>query len=190
MSKKKIVLASKSPRRRELLLGRGISAEIRPADVEEIIPCELTAPKDICEYLACLKADAVEAGQDEIVISADTIVYCGNEILGKPKDRADAKRMLALLSGSCHYVLTGMCIKSREKKIVESVSTEIIFRTLTDTEIEEYINTDEPYDKAGGYGIQAGAGGFAQKVNGDFENVVGLPVTRLLEILKEEFSYI
>ena len=190
MEKRRIVLASKSPRRIQLLEENGVDAICIPSNVEEIIPEELTAPDEICEYLACLKGEwaASRCEEGDIVISADTVVHCRGELLGKPRDKEDARRMLSLLSGSRHYVLTGMCIIGNGKKVVESVSTEIVFKELTSEEIEEYISSDEPYDKAGGYGIQETAGGFVKEINGDFDNVVGLPVTRLLEILRDEFS--
>jgi len=188
---KRIILASKSPRRIELFAAYGICADSIPADVDETIPGHIKAPCEIVKYLSEKKALHVleKTLDDAIVIAADTLVFCDDIILGKPADKKDAKDMMKLLSGRGHSVITGLCIASKEKKVTESVMTEVFFRELSDSEIEGYISTDDPYDKAGGYGIQSIAGLFVREIKGDYYNVVGLPISRLAQILRDEFSY-
>lgn len=185
-----IILASKSPRRIELLERFGIPAVSRPADINETLPAHITEPAAIVSYLAEKKAAAIYASVSDgtPVVGADTLVFIGGEVLGKPKDKDDAARMMRLLSGATHTVVTGLCVVGGERKIVESVATDVLFRTLDEDEIARYVATDEPYDKAGGYGVQAYGGAFVREVRGDYYNVMGLPVCRLLEILKTEFG--
>ena len=116
-------------------------------------------------------------------------MFCDDKILGKPANKDEARRMLQLLSGKTHCVISGICIMGKGKKVCESVKTDVVFRELTGDEIEGYISTNEPYDKAGGYGIQSVAGAFITEIIGDYYNVVGLPVSRLVSVLKNEFGY-
>ncbi len=185
-----VILASKSPRRIELLARYGIKAESIPADIDETLPENLHTPAEAVEYLSEEKAKAVfrKASEDAVVIAADTLVFIGNETLGKPKDKADAVRMMRLLSGKTHRVVTGMTVLSKEKTVCESVATDVLFRSLSECEIDAYTDTDEPYDKAGGYGIQSLGGAFVREIRGDYYNVVGLPIARLLEILDTSFG--
>lgn len=188
---KKVVLASRSPRRIELFKKYGIYAESIPADVDESIPSEITAPDEIVKYLARKKAEYVRNTEenDTVVVAADTLVFCEGEILGKPSDRADANRMMKMLSGNTHSVISGICVICGDRAICEAVKTDVCFRELTEEEILGYTLTSEPYDKAGGYGIQSIAGAFVKEIHGDYYNVVGLPVSRLTEILKTHFGY-
>ncbi|MBR3993983.1 MAG: septum formation protein Maf [Clostridia bacterium] len=187
---KKVILASKSPRRIELFKKYGILAESMPAEVDESIPESIKEPSEIVKYLSEKKAKHIaSSGVDAIIVAADTLVFCEDKILGKPENTAMAYEMMKLLSGNKHSVISGLCIIYGEKKICESVKTEVYFRELTDREIEGYVASNEPYDKAGGYGIQSVAGAFVSGINGDFYNVVGLPVSRLITILKEDFGY-
>lgn len=175
----KIILASASPRRKELFAVIINDFEVIPSNAEEIVPENIQA-LDQAEYLAGLKArDIAKNYPDRIVIGADTCVVAGAEVLGKPKDKEDAKRMLQLLSGNTHKVVTGCAICKGEKFLSFSNITEVEFYKLTDREIEEYINSSEPYDKAGAYGIQGKAGLFVKGIKGDYFNVVGLPVSQL-----------
>lgn len=186
----KIILASKSPRRVELFKKYGIAAEIIPADVDETIPRDLCKPEDIVKYLSEKKATHILNGhRNYVVVAADTLVFCDDRILGKPHNKSEAYEMIRLLSGRTHCVISGLCIMSKEKKVCESVKTEVIFRDLTEEEIQGYISTDDPYDKAGGYGIQSYAGAFVREIKGDYYNVVGLPLSRLIEVLKNDFDY-
>lgn len=187
----KIVLASKSPRRTELFKRYGIMAENIPADIDESIPEDIKEPAEIVKYLAQKKALYVSAAVEPgvITVAADTLVFCNDRILGKPANKEEARSMLQLLSGKTHSVISGVCIIRNNKKVCESVKTDVVFRELTREEIEGYISTDEPYDKAGGYGIQSLAGVFVTAINGDYYNIVGLPVSRLVSILKNQFGY-
>ena len=179
-----LILASQSPRRQELLKLFNIPFTIRVADTDETMD-ESKAPYDEVARVSCLKAMAVSREESDVVIAADTIVVCDGKVLGKPKDEADARRMLALLSGRDHQVMTGLTVLRGEKILSCTEVTDIHFRALTEKEIESYIRTGEPMDKAGSYGIQGGAALFAEKLRGDYFNVVGLPVCRLGKLLKE-----
>lgn len=184
----KFILASKSPRRREILCDLGISFEIITADTDE--SCNLTDPRAYVEELALRKALAVldKTDSDAIIIASDTVVACGGEILGKPCDRADAGRMLDMLSGSKHDVISGIALVSKEKTAVASEVTHVIFDTLSDSDKEIYLNSNEPYDKAGAYAIQGLASMWIKGIEGDYFNVVGLPVKRLHDLLLDEFG--
>ncbi len=190
-TEKRVILASKSPRRIELFEKYGICAESCPADIDETLPDSLALPREIVEYLALKKARAVaqKYTDGEIIIAADTLVFADDKILGKPKDKDDARDMMRLLSGNTHSVLSGICIICGDKTVTESVRTTVTFKSLSQGEIESYISTPDPYDKAGGYGIQSLGGAFVQEIHGDYYNVVGLPISRLLELLKVEFDY-
>ena len=180
-----IILASASPRRKELFQKITENFKIVVSNVEEIIPKGLIS-EDIPEYFASLKAKDVSCRyKDDIVIGCDTAVFLNGEMLGKPKDREDAVRMLSALSGKVHYVITGCCICMGSEKISFSVKTEVEFFELTDDEIEEYIKTSESFDKAGSYGIQGKGALLVKRINGDYFNVVGLPVSELNRKFKE-----
>ena len=179
-----LILASQSPRRKELLGLFSIPFTIRVADIDETMDPH-KPPFDEVARVSRLKALAVAREPEDLVIAADTIVVCNGQVLGKPADEADARRMLKLLSGRDHQVMTGMCVLRGSREVVCTEVTDIHFRPLTDREIDRYIATKEPMDKAGSYGIQGGAALFAEKMAGDYYNVMGLPVCRLGQILKE-----
>lgn len=183
----KIILGSKSPRRKELIAGLGIEFEIRTKDTDESYPADLPV-NEIANYIANNKAKALipTLSEDEIIICADTIVVIDHQILGKPEDTADAKRMLHLLSGKTHDVITGVVIANQTKKQMFSVTTKVSFKELTSEEIEYYIEQYQPFDKAGSYGIQEWIGYIGiPKIEGSYFNVVGLPVHEVYEALKE-----
>lgn len=180
----KLVLASASPRRREILETLGYEFIVKPADVDEKIDNNLS-PAEIAESLACQKALAVKAEENEIVLGADTIVVHGDKILGKPTDSENAKQTLRMLSGKIHRVYTGVCLADKNGVLKSfSVCTEVEFYELSDEEINDYVLTGDPFDKAGSYGIQ-GKGCFLVKgIIGDYQNVVGLPAAEVVRALK------
>ena len=179
-----LILASQSPRRRELLGQFHIPFAIRVADIDETMDEEKSPYDEVARVSRC-KALAVERNNEDIIVAADTIVVCQGKVLGKPRDEADAKAMLQLLSGRDHQVMTGMTVlKGKLCRTVTEV-TDIHFRPLSEKEIDAYIATGEPMDKAGSYGIQGGAALFAEKMVGDYYNVMGLPVCRLWQLLHE-----
>lgn len=183
----KLILASKSPRRKEILSMMGADFEVRVSDADERY--DVTTPVyDVPKMLAERKAFATKIGNGEIIIACDTVVLCERQILGKPKTRENAIKMLELLSGKAHYVISGICVRSVDKTVCESVETKVFMRNFTKEEAERYVDKFSPLDKAGAYGIQDGAGAFVEKIEGDFYNVVGLPLCRLSEILKEKFG--
>ena len=183
-----IILASNSPRRRELLGGLGIAFEVRVLpDISESYPDTLAAD-ETAEYIAVEKAAAYQAVMqpDDLVITADTVVISGDEVLGKPVDEADACRMLRLLSGRTHHVVTGVCLTTSRLQRSFSVKTDVTFKTLSDEEISYYVNTYQPMDKAGAYGIQEWIGYIGVTgLQGSYFNVMGLPVQRIYEELKK-----
>lgn len=185
---KKIILASASPRRKELLAGLGIDFTIdTEIDFEEKAPEDLNF-EEYPEYMACGKSYGFhrELSDDEILITADTMVLCTDEIMGKPSGREDAIRMIEKLQDNTHKVLTGVCLRSNEREIFFTVSTDVTFGKLDREEIEFYIDTFSPYDKAGSYGVQEWIGYVGIKsINGSFYNVMGLPVHALYNKLKE-----
>ena len=189
----KIVLASQSARRRDILENLGIKFDIKVSSVDESMSDTLT-PGENVETVSMRKAAAVaeELGitesDDTLVIASDTVVVCDNIILGKPRDKAHATEMMRMLSGRRHSVISGIAVIYRGKRVFSHEETEVEFRTLTDAEIESYVSTDEPYDKAGGYGIQDKAAIFVRGIHGDYLNVVGLPVFKLFRILETEFG--
>ena len=188
MTAKKIVLASKSPRRKEILSMVTNDFEIRVSNADETID-ENSDTFDIPRQLASKKALEVSLNDGEIIIGCDTVVVSPDkEILGKPKDDTDAIRMLKKLSDTTHYVVSGIAIRSSEKIVSESVTTKVIMRKMTDEEIANYVNRFHPTDKAGAYGIQEMAGAFVTGIEGDFYNVVGLPLCRLCQLLKQHFD--
>ena len=178
-----VILASQSPRRKELMGLFRIPFTIRVADINEAMD-ETKPARDEVARVSLLKAEAVPHDKDDVVIAADTIVVCQGQILGKPSDEADALRILSLLSGRDHQVMTGMTVLKGAEAITVTEVTDIHFRALSDGEIRSYIATGEPMDKAGAYGIQGGAALFATGMRGDYYNVMGLPVCRLTEILR------
>ena len=180
----KLILASQSPRRKELLGLFSIPFVIEIADIdEEMDPKKL--PFDEVARVSRLKAEAVPREMDDIVIAADTIVVCDGAVLGKPKDEDDAFRMLRALSGKDHQVMTGLTVLKGETAGVCTEVADVHFRELTDREILAYIRTGEPMDKAGSYGIQGKAAMFVEGIRGDYFNVMGLPVCRLYQMLTE-----
>lgn len=177
---KKIILASASPRRRELLETAGVEFEICVSDADESIP-EGTKPVDAAEMTAAKKALAVaESHKDDIVIGADTIVVADGKILGKPRDKADAEAMLAMLSGDEHEVITGVCLVCGNEINSFAQISKVKFYDLTAEEIRAYVATNEPMDKAGSYGIQGKGCTLVEKIEGDYFNIVGLPVARVV----------
>lgn len=189
MQKKQIILASASPRRKELLELMGLEFYIIPSKKEEIIT--KTLPDEIVEELAGEKAEEVLNGitGDVIVIGSDTIVVCGGEIMGKPKDEEDAFRMLHKLQGNVHEVYTGVAVFDRsEDKITKDIfseKTEVTVHSMTDEEIWQYIRSGEPMDKAGAYGIQGRFAVFTKEIRGEYNTVIGLPVAGLYQVLKK-----
>ena len=179
-----LILASQSPRRRELLGLFRRPFVIRVADIDETMD-ENLPPFDEVARVSRAKAQAIPREEDDIVVAADTIVVCAGRTLGKPRSEEEAAEMLRLLSGRDHQVMTGMTVLRGEKAVSCTEVTDIHFRELSDKEIESYIATGEPMDKAGSYGIQGGAALFAQRMVGDYYNVMGLPVCRLYEILSQ-----
>ena len=178
----KIILASNSPRRRELLTGLGLAFEVRVLEgVDERYPESLPAD-DVAEYIAAEKAEAYRSVMqpDELLITADTVVICDGEVLGKPVDEADACRMLRQLSGKTHHVVTGVCLTTTNDQRRFSVTTEVTFKPLTDSEIRYYVDNYHPLDKAGAYGIQEWIGYIGcTGLRGSYYNVMGLPVQRI-----------
>ena len=179
-----LILASQSPRRRELLGLMGHPFLVRVADIDETMD-ETLPPYDEVARVSRLKALAVARKNEDIVVAADTIVVCGGTVLGKPRDEKDAFRMLKMLSGRDHQVMTGMTVVRGEETVTVTEVTDIHFRPLLDEEITAYVRSGEPMDKAGSYGIQGGAALFATHLNGDYYNVMGLPVCRLGMILRD-----
>ena len=177
-----LILASASPRRKELLALFGIPFTIRVADIDETMDPNLAPADEVARVSRC-KAMAVEAGADDVVIAADTIVVCEGKVLGKPRDKAHAVAMLTLLSGRDHQVMTGCTLRSGDHCETFTEITNIHFRDLTPGEIQRYVDSGEPMDKAGSYGIQGGAALFCTHMVGDYYNVMGLPVCRLYQAL-------
>lgn len=182
-----IVLASNSPRRKELLSGLDIPFDVRVLDgIDESYPQDLPT-KEIAGYISHKKAAAYQQliADDELIITADTIVILGQKVMGKPKDIAEAKEMLHELSGHTHQVITGVCLTTKKKQVCFSVETDVTFKELTNEEIEYYVNHYRPMDKAGAYGIQEWIGHVGVTgMNGSYFNVMGLPVQRIYEALK------
>lgn len=187
----KILLASTSPRRHELLKIIAKDFEVASPHFDEDA-VKAKSPKKLVETLSSGKAKAVfeKAVGDWCVIGADTIVVLGNEVLGKPKDEDDAKNMLSKLSGTKHDILTGVCVLIRRGEVETKISfvekTTVKMANLSNEEISKYVATGEPMDKAGGYAIQGLGGKFLEKVSGNYHNIVGLPVSTLYRVLKEE----
>ncbi len=178
----RVILASQSPRRRDLLNLIGIAHEVRPADIDET-PGEGEAPRALAERLACAKARAIEA-PDALTIGSDTIVVVDGDILNKPENRDDAARMLRRLSGRAHVVMTGVAAEWQGSMVSDVVEVGVTFRALTDEEIAAYIDTGEPMDKAGAYGIQGYGATIVERVDGDYFAVMGLSLVALVKLLR------
>ncbi len=177
-----LILASASPRRKELLALFGIPFVVRAADIDETMDPG-KPPFDEVARVSRLKALAAPHTPEDTVIAADTIVVCQGKVLGKPRSKAEAREMLRLLSGRDHQVMTGCTVLRGDRLESFTEVTDLHFRTLTETEIDRYVRSGEPMDKAGAYGIQGGAALFCSRLEGDYYNVMGLPVCRLGETL-------
>ena len=177
-----LILASASPRRKALLSLFGIPFTVRAADIDETMDPE-KPPFDEVARVSRSKALAVSRGEEDIVIAADTIVVCQGKVLGKPHSEKEAAAMLRLLSGRDHQVMTGCTILFGNRAETFTEVTSLHFRPLSEKEIQKYVQSGEPMDKAGAYGIQGGAALFCEKLEGDYYNVMGLPVCRLYETL-------
>ncbi len=190
MKSYQLILASQSPRRKELLEGLGIPFCVRVIEgIDESFPEDLPI-EDIPVYISKQKASVYAKciAEDEVVLTADTVVVCQGQVLGKPKDEDDARRMLNLLSGRTHEVITGVTVKTREEEKSFSVVTEVQFKSLTPQEIDFYIRRFKPFDKAGAYGIQEWIGYIGViSIRGSYFNVMGLPVQRIYEELRTFF---
>jgi septum formation protein len=184
----RIILASNSPRRKELLSGIGVKYEFRMLpDIDESYP-ETVSADEVAGYLAEKKASAYlpELNDDELLITADTVVLLDSIVIGKPSDEADAIRMLQLLSGKTHKVITGVCLTSKKKQVVFSDTAYVTFGELSREEISYYVSNYKPYDKAGAYGVQELIGYVAvEKIEGSYFNVMGLPIFKVYKELKQ-----
>lgn len=180
----RIILASSSPRRQELLRLFGFPFTVQAADIDETMDFS-KPPQEEVARVSCCKALAVSREPDDLVIGADTIVVCQGRVLGKPHSEAEAQAMLKLLSGRDHQVMTGCTVVLGEEVHSFTEITDLHFRPLSDGEIGRYVATGEPMDKAGAYGIQGGAALFCQRIVGDYYNVMGLPVCRLGQVLRQ-----
>jgi len=189
LKKHKLILASKSPRRSELLTRAGIPFTIRTQEVAEVYPDDLPTA-EVAEYLAKLKANASRPtmGEDEIILGADSIVILDDTIYGKPKDIADAHRILSELSGRMHEVITGVCLLSSKKEVSFSAVSKVWMGKLSEEEINYYIETYKPFDKAGAYAIQEWIGLCKiEKIEGTYDNIMGLPVAGVYRELEKEW---
>jgi septum formation protein len=182
-----LILASASPRRREILTAAGIPFRVVVPGIEEA-PEPGESPEDYVRRLARDKARALACGETDIILAADTVVAVEGHILEKPRDEADARRMLAMLSGRRHRVITGVCLRTAQREIVDLECTMVRFVDLTPQEIELYVASGEPLDKAGAYAIQGLASKFIDRIEGCYFNVVGLPVARVYRHLKTLWS--
>ena len=178
-----LILASQSPRRKEILQAAGIPFQVRIGNVDESV-LNGEAPMSYVRRLAAVKAMAVKRDAGDMILAADTTVVAEGEILGKPENDDDAKRMLRKLSGRSHEVLTGICLFSGSKLQIDAESTTVYFAALSEEEIEQYVASGEHHDKAGAYGIQGRASKFIQRVEGCYFNVVGLPISLVYRHLK------
>ncbi len=185
-----LILASASPRRHELLTAAGLTHIVLTSEADETLPAGIS-PADAVEMLSARKAAAVLplAPTGTLTVAADTVVALNGEILGKPKDETDAKRMLTALSGREHHVYTGVTVTDGTKTVTAHACTAVRMRTVAPAEIDAYIRTGEPMDKAGAYGIQGRAALFVTSIEGNYANVVGLPLSLLGDILSREFGF-
>jgi septum formation protein len=180
----KLVLASQSPRRSELLLAAGFEFTVRPANVDEAVH-EKEEPEAYVQRLAWDKASAAQAGEGEIALGADTVVVIDGKILCKPRDPADAVRMLGLLAGRKHEVITGICLRAGARVVQDWAVTQVWMTPMSEPEIGEYVASGEPMDKAGAYAIQGLAAKFIEKIEGSYSNVVGLPIELIYRHLRK-----
>ncbi len=178
-----LILASQSPRRQELMRLFDLPFVVRVADIDETMDNDKPATEEVARVSRC-KALAIPRTSEDVVIAADTIVVCKGRVLGKPKSPAEAKQMLRLLSDGDHQVMTGVTVLRGGREVVFTEVTDLHFRALTDGEIDRYVASGEPMDKAGAYGIQGGAALFCDKMVGDYYNVMGLPVCALGQALR------
>ena len=187
----KYILASASPRRKEILLNLGLDFTVVTSDADE--ESDIRDPEELTMELARRKGQAVaehlsgigKLDENTVIISADTVVFCDGEILGKPRDKADAEKMIRMLSGKTHTVTSGVALIYKGKTVSAVSTTEVTFDTLTEEFIDRYINSPEPYDKAGGYAVQGKAAEVISKINGCYFSVVGLPVNCLCRLAAE-----
>ena len=190
---KSIILASKSPRRKEILEGAGVKFKIIVSDTDESVVSKEISPELYVSQLALLKASSVakNLSGNYFVIGSDTIVEYKGKFLGKPKNREEAYNMISELSGNVHRVYSGICVFDTKTGRAETdfEQTEVYFKKLTDNQISDYVASEEPYDKAGGYAIQGAASEFVEKIRGDFNNVVGLPLDKLIQLFDKEFNF-
>lgn len=182
---KRVILASKSPRRKELLSLICDSFEVMPADIDESVPQNVAA-EEAAEYISTKKAFAIDS--EDVIIACDTVVIIDGKILGKPSDRQNGFEMLSELSGKTHSVISGVCIRYKGESVSFSQKSLVTFYELSDEEINDYLDSGEPFDKAGGYGIQGLGSLLVKEFSGDFFNIVGLPVARLRRSLSELLS--
>ena len=190
MAKYKVILSSNSPRRKELFAGLGIDFDVRViSGIDESYPSDIPL-KDVPQYIAKEKAAAYDIATDELVVTADTVVIVDNEILGKPVDEDEARKMLRKLSGRSHEVITGVCITTCELQRSFVVTSEVTFKKLSEEEIEYYVKNYHPLDKAGAYGIQEWIGYIGvTSLYGSYFNVMGMPVQRIYEELRNTFGF-
>lgn len=178
-----LILASNSPRRKELLSMLGYEFVVKASDCDE--NTDIKEPELLVKELSLRKARAVEANNEDTVIGSDTVVAINGKILGKPKDEKDAAKMLKMLSGKTHTVYTGVTVLQKDTEITKAVSCDVTFKEMTDVEISSYIKTGEPMDKAGAYGIQSKGSAYIEKINGDYFAVVGFPCCYVNNILNK-----
>lgn len=190
MAKYKVILSSNSPRRKELFAGLGIDFDVRViSGIDESYPSDIPL-KDVPQYIAKEKAAAYDIATDELVVTADTVVIVDNEILGKPVDEDEARKMLRKLSGCSHEVITGVCLTTCELQRSFAVTSEVTFKKLSEEEIEYYVKNYHPLDKAGAYGIQEWIGYIGvTSLYGSYFNVMGMPVQRIYEELRNTFGF-
>lgn len=186
---KKIILASQSPRRKELLEKTGYTFEIEAADIDETIDQSNTLTEEIKRLSHCKAEHVLQHHPDSLVIGSDTIVTIDGRILGKPADKEDALRMLRSLSGRTHQVITGLCMISCQKEYLDVSISDVTFAEMTEDEIEKYVNTGEPMDKAGAYAIQGIASRYITGISGDYYAIMGLPLCMVYEELKNIAEY-
>lgn len=186
----RVILASKSPRRKEILENLGVKFDVIVADADE--SCSIADPMERVSALAAIKGRAVKeqigGEKDTLIIASDTLVYAEGEFLGKPRDKDDARRMIKMLSGKAHSVVSGLYLSLGDKEYSGASETRVIFDEMTDEEIEYYISSPEPYDKAGGYAVQGLASLYVSGIEGDYFNVVGLPVNLMYKALRSELG--
>jgi septum formation protein len=182
---KKIILASKSPRRKQILEQVGLKFTVEVSDFDET-KIKFKTPQEMVKKLSLEKAKIIAVkNPNAVIIGADTTVIYKNEIIGKPTSKQDAVRILKLLSGKVHEVVTGFTVISGKNSVTKAVTSKVKFKKLTDAEIKAYVKTGEPMDKAGGYGIQEKGGLFIENIQGDYFNIVGLPIFAVSEVLKQ-----